>query len=164
MSKKLTITVDDEVYSGLHSIIGRRRISRFLNDLARPHVLRRELTRPQEFSGAHVQREDGVARRNGGIGIIISCADVQDFMFRIERGRGPDGHAGRTQELRAESALGGGVRGFVDDVGFPELGSGLGVESNNASAEAATFVVRIDGSNLFRRTHGNVDAAAPELR
>jgi predicted CopG family antitoxin len=39
MSKKLTITVDDEVYAGLHSVIGRRRISRFLNDLARPHVL-----------------------------------------------------------------------------------------------------------------------------
>jgi predicted CopG family antitoxin len=43
MSKKLTITVDDEVYAGLHSVVGRRRISRFLNDLARPHVLQREL-------------------------------------------------------------------------------------------------------------------------
>jgi hypothetical protein len=38
MSKKLTITVDDDVYAGLYSRIGRRRISRFLNDLARPHV------------------------------------------------------------------------------------------------------------------------------
>ena len=36
--KKLTITVEDDVYAGLHSVIGRRRISRFLNDLARPHV------------------------------------------------------------------------------------------------------------------------------
>jgi predicted CopG family antitoxin len=43
MSKKLTITVDDEVYEGLHTVIGRRRISRFLNDLARPHVIAREL-------------------------------------------------------------------------------------------------------------------------
>jgi predicted CopG family antitoxin len=34
MSKKLTITVDDDVYEGLHSVVGRRRISRFLNDLA----------------------------------------------------------------------------------------------------------------------------------
>jgi hypothetical protein len=39
MLKKLTITVDEEVYKGLHRVIGRRRISRFLNDLARPHVL-----------------------------------------------------------------------------------------------------------------------------
>jgi hypothetical protein len=38
MHKKLTITVDAEVYAGLHAVIGRRRISRFLNDLARPHV------------------------------------------------------------------------------------------------------------------------------
>ncbi len=37
--KKLTITVDAEVYDGLHNVIGPRRISRFLNDLARPHVV-----------------------------------------------------------------------------------------------------------------------------
>ena len=43
MTRKLTITVEDEVYEGLHSIVGRRRISRFLNDLARPHVTRQEL-------------------------------------------------------------------------------------------------------------------------
>jgi hypothetical protein len=39
MLKKLTITVDAEVYDGLHSVVGRRRISRFLNDLAKPHVV-----------------------------------------------------------------------------------------------------------------------------
>jgi 1-aminocyclopropane-1-carboxylate deaminase len=38
MSKKMTITVEDDVYEGLHRVIGARRISRFLNDLARPHV------------------------------------------------------------------------------------------------------------------------------
>jgi hypothetical protein len=38
VSRKLTIVVDDEVYQGLHAVIGPRRISRFLNDLARPHV------------------------------------------------------------------------------------------------------------------------------
>ena len=38
MNRKLTITVDPAVYSGLHAAIGRRHISRFLNDLARPHV------------------------------------------------------------------------------------------------------------------------------
>lgn len=36
--KKLTISVDADVYEGLRSRIGPRRISRFLNDLARPHV------------------------------------------------------------------------------------------------------------------------------
>ena len=43
MSKKLTITVDDDVYEGLYQVIGRRRISRFLNDLARPHVMVHDL-------------------------------------------------------------------------------------------------------------------------
>lgn len=37
--RKLTITVSDEVYRGLYAKIGRRRISRFLNDLARPHLI-----------------------------------------------------------------------------------------------------------------------------
>lgn len=38
MHKKLTITVEAEVYDGLLAVVGRRRISRFLSDLARPHV------------------------------------------------------------------------------------------------------------------------------
>jgi hypothetical protein len=38
MQKKLTISIDADVYDGLRERIGPRRISRFLNDLARPHV------------------------------------------------------------------------------------------------------------------------------
>jgi len=57
MSKKLTITVEDEVYAGLHSIIGRRRISRFLNDLARPHVLQGELAEGYKAMAADEERE-----------------------------------------------------------------------------------------------------------
>jgi predicted CopG family antitoxin len=43
MIKKLTITVDEEVYSGLHKIIGRRKISHFIEDLVRPHVVKKSL-------------------------------------------------------------------------------------------------------------------------
>ena len=57
MTKKLTITVDDEVYQGLHSVIGRRRISRFLNDFARPHVLRRDLAEGYRAMAADEARE-----------------------------------------------------------------------------------------------------------
>ena len=39
MQKKLTITVDEEVYEGLHKRIGRRKISQFIADLVRPHVI-----------------------------------------------------------------------------------------------------------------------------
>jgi predicted CopG family antitoxin len=39
MNRKLTITVSEPVYEGLHRIIGRRRISQFIEKLARPHVV-----------------------------------------------------------------------------------------------------------------------------
>ena len=38
MQKKLTITIDEEVYDGLHAVIGRRRISRFIETLVKPYV------------------------------------------------------------------------------------------------------------------------------
>jgi hypothetical protein len=43
MQKKLTITLDERVYEGLHSIVGRRRISRFIEGLVRPHVVAQNL-------------------------------------------------------------------------------------------------------------------------
>ena len=43
MQKKLTITLDERVYDGLHTVIGRRRISRFIESLVRPHVLGKDL-------------------------------------------------------------------------------------------------------------------------
>ncbi len=43
MQKKLTITVDEEVYAGLHKTIGLRKISKFIEKLVRPHVVRPNL-------------------------------------------------------------------------------------------------------------------------
>ena len=43
MQKKLTITVDEEVYEGLYKSIGPRKISKFVEDLVRPHVVRPNL-------------------------------------------------------------------------------------------------------------------------
>jgi len=40
MQKKLTITVDEAVYKGLHKTIGPRKISKFVEGLVRPHVVR----------------------------------------------------------------------------------------------------------------------------
>ena len=39
MQKKLTLTVDEEVYTGLYQVIGRRHISQFIEDLVRPYVV-----------------------------------------------------------------------------------------------------------------------------
>jgi hypothetical protein len=57
MPKKLTITVDAEVYNGLHTVVGRRRISRFLNDLARPHVVGQDLSAGYAAMAADEARE-----------------------------------------------------------------------------------------------------------
>ncbi len=69
MQKKLTITLDEEVYKGLHAVIGRGRISRFLEDLARPHVVSRDLeTAYQEMAGDEVREAEADEWAEGLIG------------------------------------------------------------------------------------------------
>ena len=43
MQKKLTITIDETVYKALYKVIGARKISRFIEDLVRPHVVEADL-------------------------------------------------------------------------------------------------------------------------
>ena len=38
MQKKLTITLDEQVYEGLHANIGRGKISKFIEKLIRPYT------------------------------------------------------------------------------------------------------------------------------
>ncbi len=69
MQKKLTITIDEEVYKGLHSVVGRGRISRFLEDLARPHVVSRDLDAAyQEMAADSVRETDAEEWGEGLIG------------------------------------------------------------------------------------------------
>ncbi len=39
MHKRMTITLDEAVYEGLNRTVGKRRMSQFIEDLLRPHVL-----------------------------------------------------------------------------------------------------------------------------
>ncbi len=57
MQKKLTITLDEQVYKGLYRKVGRRRISRFLEKLARPHVVDEDLAEAYRAMAADEQRE-----------------------------------------------------------------------------------------------------------
>lgn len=43
MQKKLTITVDEQVYDGLYEVIGKRKISQFIESLVRPHIVKLDL-------------------------------------------------------------------------------------------------------------------------
>ena len=73
MQKKLTITVDAEVYDGLHSVIGRRRISRFLNDLAKPHVVGQDLSAGYAAMAADETREaEAAAWSHGTLGDVAN--------------------------------------------------------------------------------------------
>jgi hypothetical protein len=57
MQKKLTVTINEEVYDGLHSIIGPRKISRFIEELVRPHVLKKDLYKAYKEMAADQIRE-----------------------------------------------------------------------------------------------------------
>jgi hypothetical protein len=55
--KKLTITLDAEVYDGLHRVIGRGAISTFIEELVRPHVVTADLDEGYAEMAADEARE-----------------------------------------------------------------------------------------------------------
>ena len=57
MQKKLTVTIDEEVYEGLRNVIGPRKISRFIEDLVRPHVTKKEIYAAYKEMAADEARE-----------------------------------------------------------------------------------------------------------
>lgn len=57
MQKKLTITVDELVYDGLYRVVGPRRISQFIEDLVRPHVVGEDLLNAYADMAADEARE-----------------------------------------------------------------------------------------------------------
>jgi hypothetical protein len=57
MHKKMTITLDETVYDGLYRTIGKRRISQFIEDLLRPHVLDTALDDGYKAMAADKSRE-----------------------------------------------------------------------------------------------------------
>ncbi len=57
MLKKLTITIDEEVYDGLYATVGPRHISRFIEDLVRPHVTALDLAAAYKEMAADEARE-----------------------------------------------------------------------------------------------------------
>ncbi|MDB5744925.1 MAG: Addiction module protein [Polaromonas sp.] len=58
MHKRMTITLDEAVYEGLYRTIGKRRMSQFIEDLLRPHVLDTSLDDGYRAMAADQARED----------------------------------------------------------------------------------------------------------
>ena len=57
MQKRLTITVDEKTYERLHTVVGRRRISRFIETLVRPYVDRKALDKAYRQMAADSEHE-----------------------------------------------------------------------------------------------------------
>ena len=61
MKRKLTITVSGAVYEGLHRTIGRRRISQFIERLARPHVVPLDIEASyRDMAADHVREQEAL--------------------------------------------------------------------------------------------------------
>lgn len=57
MQKKLTITIDEQVYEGLYRVVGPGKISSFIEKLVRPHVVERDLEAAYAQMAEDAQRE-----------------------------------------------------------------------------------------------------------
>ena len=75
MHKRMTISIDETVYDGLVRIVGRRKISRFLEDLARPHVVNDDLLVGYRAMAADTEREhEALEWSNALIGDSVDAA------------------------------------------------------------------------------------------
>ena len=71
MQRKLTITINEHVYEGLHKVIGRRKISQFIEDLVRPHVTMDDLEAGYAAMAADESREaEALAWSEGTLGDV----------------------------------------------------------------------------------------------
>jgi hypothetical protein len=69
MQKKLTVTIDEEVYDGLRAVIGPRKISRFIEDLVRPHVVKKDLYAAyKEMASDRIRESEALEWTEGTIG------------------------------------------------------------------------------------------------
>ncbi len=57
MHRRMTITLDEAVYDGLYRLIGKRRMSQFIEDLLRPHVMDTALDVGYQAMAADKERE-----------------------------------------------------------------------------------------------------------
>ncbi len=69
MQKKLTLSIDQEVYDGLYTVIGPGRISRFIEDLVRPHVVKDDIYEAYKMMAEDEVREcEAIEWSEGTIG------------------------------------------------------------------------------------------------
>jgi len=71
MQKKLTVTIDEEVYDGLRAVIGPRKISRFIEELVRPHVVKKNMYAAyKEMAADKVRESEALEWADGTVGDV----------------------------------------------------------------------------------------------
>jgi len=71
MQKKLTVTIDEEVYDGLRAVIGPRKISRFIEELVRPHVVKKNMYAAyKEMAADQVRESEALEWAEGTFGDV----------------------------------------------------------------------------------------------
>jgi predicted CopG family antitoxin len=79
MQQKMTITIDKEIYDALYRVVGKGNISKLLENLARPHVLKEDLTSAYQAMAADTERElDALEWSNG----IRPCDRAEATVFK----------------------------------------------------------------------------------
>jgi hypothetical protein len=73
MHKRMSITIDEEVYDGLYRLVGRRRMSQFIEDVLRPHVTDAALKDGYQAMAADADREAEVQEWSNAL-----SADIRD--------------------------------------------------------------------------------------
>ena len=67
MHKKMTISLDEGVYEGLYRTIGKRRMSQFIENLVRPHVMGNALDQGYQAMAADTEREREAQEWSSGL-------------------------------------------------------------------------------------------------
>jgi hypothetical protein len=93
MQKKLTITINEQIYEGLYRLVGPRKISGFIEDLVRPHVLYPDLERAYAELTQNTAREGAASEWTSGDTTMVrkqvylkSQKDMQVKKLAAERG------------------------------------------------------------------------------
>jgi predicted CopG family antitoxin len=88
MKQKITITIDREVYDALYRVVGKGNISKFLENLARPHVLKEDLISAYRAMAADTEREHEALEWSNGLIAQTDCVLVNLSLLSTTKSTG----------------------------------------------------------------------------
>jgi hypothetical protein len=98
MHNKLTLTVDVEVYEGLRKTIGPRKISKFIENLVRPHVIHPDLdlAYAERLKTGHEKKQPWIGRNSLSRILMMKRHEV----WWVNPGKSKQSHGRPTRHLK----------------------------------------------------------------